>query len=107
MEARPDEDGGMEAATESWSTQQLAEFLAVVSSFRDERSAVQGALDWAAEALDAEMAALLSGGSVEASIGFPAGKADGPALVAVCRGETDTIEIDGLGAADALSFSVE
>jgi signal transduction histidine kinase len=96
----------VQSAVESWSTQQLAGFLAVVSSFQDERSAIQGALDWAAEALDAEIAALLSGGNVEASIGFPAGKADGRALDAVCRGESDTIDIDGVGAADALCFSL-
>jgi signal transduction histidine kinase len=123
MGARPEADGGKDAATaqrrfavehasdddarRGGSTQQLVEFLAVVSSFQDERSAIQGALDWTAEALDAEIAALLSGRNVEASIGFPSGKADGRALDAVCRGETDTIEITGVGAADALCFSVE
>ena len=43
------------------STQRLTEFLAAVSGFRDEASAIQGAAQLAAEALAAEAAAVLAG----------------------------------------------
>jgi signal transduction histidine kinase len=97
----------LQPTVESWSTQQLAEFLAVVSSFPDERSAIQGALDRTAEALEAEVAALVKGNDVEASIGFPAGQADVAAVLSICTGANDVIEIDGVGACEAVSVSLE
>ena len=54
-----------------WSTQQLTGFLATVSSASDERTAIRLAVERAAEALDAEVAALLLRGEVYVSIGFP------------------------------------
>jgi hypothetical protein len=42
------------------STQRLAEFLAAVSGFRDEASAVRGAAERAADALEAEVAAIVA-----------------------------------------------
>jgi diguanylate cyclase (GGDEF)-like protein len=56
---------------ESWSTQQLTEFLALVSSFTDERSATRGAVERAAEVVDAEVVAVIRGGVVEVAIGYP------------------------------------
>jgi signal transduction histidine kinase len=97
----------MHSGVESWSTQQLAEFLTVVASFSDERSAVQGALDRTAEAMEAEIAALIVRGEVEASIGFAAGNVVSGALLAVATGTTKTIEIEGLGSCDAISISLE
>jgi signal transduction histidine kinase len=89
--------GDFVPSSESWSTQQLAEFLAVVSSYEDEQSAIQGALERTAEALEAEVAALVRGSSVEASIGFPVGAVDDSGLLAVREGRSDTIEVAGLG----------
>jgi signal transduction histidine kinase len=97
----------LQSSVESWSTQQLAEFLAVVASFGDERSAIQGALERTAEALEAEVAVLLRKNYVEASIGFAAGKVDANAVQAVADGATGTIEVEGLGACDALAMSLE
>ena len=57
---------------ESWTTQQLVEFLSLVSSFPDEQSAICGAVERAAEALEAEVGAVVSDGRVRASTGFPA-----------------------------------
>jgi diguanylate cyclase (GGDEF)-like protein len=70
----------------SWSTQQLAEFAAAIADRRDEASALRVAADRAAEALDAEYAAVVRGGRIGATTGFPAGRvpaegllrADGP-----------------------------
>jgi diguanylate cyclase (GGDEF)-like protein len=58
---------------ESWTTQQLAEFLSVISSFTGERDALRGSVEQAAEAIDTEVSALVRDGEVAASIGFPAG----------------------------------
>ena len=58
-----------------WSTQQLAEFIAAVSTCETEASAALAAVEWAAEALDAEVAAILGGGEVLAAVGYPEGTA--------------------------------
>jgi signal transduction histidine kinase len=87
---------------ESWSTQQLAEFLAVVSSYEDEQSAIQVALERTAEALESEVAALIRGSSVEASIGFPVGAVNETGLLAVREGRSDSIDVAGLGSCAAI-----
>ena len=97
----------MQSTVESWSTQQLAEFLAVVSSFADERSAILGALERTAEALEAEVAALVEGDEVEASIGFPAGAVDTAALLSVSARRSEVIEIAGVGACVAVCIALE
>ena len=58
---------------ESWTTRQLAEFLSVVSSFTDERDALQGCVERAAAAIGTEVAVLIREGKVAASVGFPPG----------------------------------
>jgi diguanylate cyclase (GGDEF)-like protein len=58
---------------ESWTTRQLAEFLSVVSSFTDERDALQGCVERAAAAIGTEVAALVRDGKVVAAIGFKPG----------------------------------
>jgi diguanylate cyclase (GGDEF)-like protein len=63
----------MEFPAESSTTQQLAEFLSVVSSFTEKGDALRGGVEGAAEAIDTEVAALVRDGRVDASIGFPAG----------------------------------
>src|SRR3982074_929901 len=61
--------------TSLWSTQQLAEFLAAVSVCETEASAALTAVERAAEALEAEVAAILSGGEVVVAVGYPEGAA--------------------------------
>ena len=85
----------MGSSAENWSTQQLAEFLAVVTSYPDEESATRGAVERAAEALEAEVAAIVKGGGVVASIGFPEGELPAAELVAVTRGELEQLEVPG------------
>jgi diguanylate cyclase (GGDEF)-like protein len=92
---------------ESWSTQQLAEFLAFVSSFTDEQSAMRGAVERAAEVLDAEAAALVRGGSVETHIGFGVAQVPEDELMAVSRGTSDSVEIPGLGSCVAAAAALE
>ncbi|GAB7190072.1 hypothetical protein NUM3379_07780 [Kineococcus sp. NUM-3379] len=76
--------------------QQLVELLAVVSSCRDEATAVQAAVECAAQALEAEAACLVLGGDVVTSVGFPAGSRDHDALAAGGVGRRHA-EIPGIG----------
>ena len=48
----------------NWSMQQLTEFLAAISGFENEESALRGAVERAAEAFDAELGAIVRDGSV-------------------------------------------
>jgi PAS domain S-box-containing protein len=96
---------GLTAA--NWSTQQLTGFLATVSSASDERTAVRLAVERAAEALDAEVAALLRRGEVYVSIGFPSDPALERALAEVAEGRTTTLVAPGLGECAAFSIEVE
>ena len=91
----------------NWSTQQLTAFLATVSSASDERAAIRLAVERAAEALDAEVAALLRRGEVVVSIGFPSDPALERALTDVADGRTTTLMAPGLGECSALAIEVE
>ena len=82
---------------DSWSTQQLAEFLAAVSSFTDQESAMRGGVERAAEALDAEVAALVRDGGVAVSIGFPEGEAPEDMLLELAETGASDGELPGLG----------
>jgi diguanylate cyclase (GGDEF)-like protein len=77
--------------------QQLVELLAVVSSFADEDSAVQGAVERSAQALEAEVAAVVFGDRVAASIGFPVGQVPESDLVAVARRRRGWVDVPGVG----------
>ena len=82
---------------ESWTTQQLGEFLSVVSSFTDEVDAMRSSVERAAEAIDAEVAALVDDGRLLASIGFPAGEAPADELVRASRDARFECELGTLG----------
>jgi len=90
----------------NWSTQQLAEFLGLVSSFNDPAFARRRAVERAAEAFDAEVAALVSRDAIEASIGFPAG-AEPRSLTAVASGERQMIEVPGVGTCTAFAATLD
>jgi diguanylate cyclase (GGDEF)-like protein len=77
--------------------QQLVELLAVVSSFPDDASAVQGAVERSAQALEAEVAAVVVAGRVVAAIGFPAGQVPEVELVAVAARKRDHLVVPGVG----------
>ena len=77
---------------------QLIEVLATVSSFTDEAEAVQGAVERSAQALEAEVAAVVSGGVVAASVGFPSGAVPEPELVDVALRRRVGLDVVGVGA---------
>ena len=74
----------------NWSTQQLAEFLAVVSSVPEPAAAIREAIERSAEALEAEVGAVVRHDQVVASVGFPAGAAPHDELVALARSDAAT-----------------
>ncbi len=84
----------MEAST--WSAQQLAQYLAAVSAHDEESRAVRNAVELAAEAFEAEAAAVVVVGAVLASIGFPTGSAPVDALVDAGRHGV-ALEVPGAG----------
>jgi diguanylate cyclase (GGDEF)-like protein len=91
----------------SWAAQQLAELLATVSSYEDEESAKRGAVERAAEALEAEAGALVEDGSVVASVGFPSGAVPEAALLRAADERTGTLEVPGVGLCATLSAPLD
>jgi diguanylate cyclase (GGDEF)-like protein len=90
----------------SWSTLQLTEFLAVVSACGDEDSAMRSGMERAAEALEAEVAALVSETEVLAAVGFAEGALPHRDLLAAARGEEHCLQIPGAGAAAVAAIPV-
>src|SRR5919112_690832 len=88
----------MSASAGFWSTQQLTEFLAAVSSCPDEQAAIRVAVERAAEALESEVGAVVLGGRLVAVIGFPGGKAPEAELVSVAQGGRRLLDLPGLPA---------
>jgi signal transduction histidine kinase len=81
-------------ATAAWSTQQLAEFVAAVER--------------AAEALDADVAAIVGDGQVLAAVGYPEGAAPVAELEAVRPGFGGSLlEVPGVGRCTAAAASLE
>jgi signal transduction histidine kinase/CheY-like chemotaxis protein len=91
----------------AWSTQQLTGFLALVSSAEDEYAASVIAVQRTAEALQAELAALVREREVVAAVGCPADAVLERALIDVVAGEAGTIAAPGLGECPALSIPIE
>ncbi|HKT05894.1 MAG TPA: sensor domain-containing diguanylate cyclase [Rugosimonospora sp.] len=85
--------------------QQLVELLAVVSSFPDEASAVRSAVERSAQALEAEVAAVVVADRVAASIGFPAGQVPEADLVAVAQRRRGWLAVPGVGRCPAMAAS--
>jgi len=83
--------------------QQLVELLAVVSSFPNEASAVQGAAERAAQTLEAEVAAVVYDGRVLAAVGFPVDETPHEDLIAVTRRERDYVMVPGFGPCHAIA----
>jgi signal transduction histidine kinase len=92
----------------AWSTQQLAEFLAVVSSSETEASAALAAVERAAEALDAPVAAILRDGRLMAAVGYPKGAAPVAELRSVTPGRAGgEVAVPGVGPCPAIAVALE
>lgn len=94
----------MSASIASWSTQQLSEFVAVVSGADDAALAMRSGVEMAAAALDADAVALVRDYELAHAIGWPAGQAPAETIRAVphVRGaEPPTLPVPGMGAVPA------
>ncbi|MEA2589366.1 MAG: hypothetical protein QOH66_2293, partial [Actinomycetota bacterium] len=97
-----------EMPTRVWSTQQLAEFLGAVSSSETEASAALAAVERAAEALDAEVAAIVCRGEVVAAVGYPEGTGPAAELISVAAGGAGAeLTVPGVGACPATRVALE
>jgi signal transduction histidine kinase len=95
----------IDASTTNWSTQQLVEFLDVAASAENASQAADRAVERAAEALDAEIAAIVRGSALVTSVGFPRGQVPERALVFAAHNGSD-LELEGLGRCAILSVPV-
>jgi diguanylate cyclase (GGDEF)-like protein len=90
-----------------WAAQQLAEFLAGVSSADDEPAAVRGAVERAAEAFEAEAVALVADGVVVATTGFAHGGVPAASLLEVAEHPSGSLEVPGVGSCKTISVPIE
>jgi diguanylate cyclase (GGDEF)-like protein len=84
-------------APDRWTTPRLAEFVAAITGAADEESATRRAVDWATEALEAEIGVIIEGGVPLASVGFPRGGIPSAALNEAIIGGSGVFEVEGLG----------
>jgi diguanylate cyclase (GGDEF)-like protein len=91
-------DSRNEPLSEGWATRQLSDFLTLVSSFDDARSATVRLVERAAEVLEADAAGLLDGNQLVVAAGPKAHSIDPGELRAVASGRRDSIR---LGEAEA------
>ena len=89
------------------SARQLVEFLAAVSAYPDERSALLGATERAAVAVGADVAALVINGAVVAAVGFPFGQVPIDRVHAAVRANPGTMEWAGVGTCAVIVVPVE
>jgi signal transduction histidine kinase len=94
--------------TTAWSTQQLAEFVAAVSAAESEPDAALAAVERAAEALNANVAAIVAGGEVVAEVGYAGGTAAAEDLEAVQPALAScSLEVPGVGTCTAAAAALE
>ena len=91
----------------AWSTQQLAEFLAAVSSADTEAAAARATVERTAEELDAEVAAIVCGGELLAAVGYPDGAAPVAELAGLAPGVDGELTVPGLGICLATAVLLE
>jgi diguanylate cyclase (GGDEF)-like protein len=88
-------------------TEQLADYLALISSFGDERTATQGGIERLAEVVHAVAAALVRDGAVPASFGFGEREIPLEAVVAVAEGRREALTVPGSGPCEAVAVPME
>jgi diguanylate cyclase (GGDEF)-like protein len=97
----------MSTYSSGWSTQQLAEFLTAIAAYADRASALQGAVERVAEALEAEVAAIVRDDEVLATVGFPKEAVPAALLCAAGADSPATIAIPALGVCHLAVISLE
>src|SRR5256885_13030269 len=92
--------------SDSWSTSQLVEFLAVLSEQRDEEAALRLAVERVLESLDAEVGVLFGPGAVLAAVGLRPEDPQVDRLVAAARDGAETVHVAGLGEGPAAGVAL-
>ncbi len=92
--------------SDAWSTQQLVEFTAALPGCASPAVLFRRAVERAAEAVDADVAALVRDGQVLASIGFRADDAGGGAQAVLAALGAGTLLVAGVGVCPVLSAAV-
>lgn len=96
----------MESA-DRWSTTRLAEFVAAVAGAPDEKSAAGRAVEWATEALEAEIGVILEAGVPLASVGFPRSEIPNDRLSKAISSGSEVLEVAGIGLCRLASTRLE
>ncbi len=92
----------------SWSTQQLAEFIAGVSIAETEAAAARAAVERVAEALGANVAAIVCDGELVAAVGSPADSVPADELERVMPGAARSwLDVPGAGRCAAVAVTLE
>ncbi|MGH2358615.1 MAG: hypothetical protein ACRDGJ_11520, partial [Candidatus Limnocylindria bacterium] len=94
------------AVMKGWSTQQLTEFLAAIGAADSRPAALRLAAERVAEAVEAEVAAVVIGGRVAAQVGFEPRRVRRGLLRRLAAG-ADPVDIEGLGRCRAVSGRIE
>jgi signal transduction histidine kinase len=94
--------------TSAWSAQQLAEFVAAVTAAEGESSAATTAVERAAEAFDADAAAIVRGGELVVEVGFAEGRTPVDELARIDAGIAGSrLEVPGVGLCAAAAAALE
>jgi diguanylate cyclase (GGDEF)-like protein len=94
-------------ATSGWALEQLTAYLFGLASAGEPDAVVLEALDRAAEAMEAEVAALICDGSVISSIGFANGEAPVETLLHTVAGRLTQADLPGVGPCHVSGASFE
>ncbi|MDQ1402814.1 MAG: hypothetical protein QOG03_1130 [Actinomycetota bacterium] len=94
-------------APSGWATQQLAEFLAVLTSAADDEDAVADALERLAESFEADAGAFLRQGRVAASLGWATGCTPDAEVIAAAAGDGAGVTLTGVGACETVVIPVD
>ena len=92
----------------TWSTQQLAEFVAAITVTDSDESAATVAVERSAEALDAEVSAIVLGGTLVAAVGYPEGGAPVAEIESLRPGASEAVlTVPGSGMCPAVATALE
>ena len=94
-------------ATSDWATQQLAEFLAVLTGAADDREAETHAIERLAESFEADAGAFIKNGRVTSSLGWPSGRTPTAELIAAMATDESTIDLSGVGRCETAVIPVD
>ncbi|MHB8509691.1 MAG: putative bifunctional diguanylate cyclase/phosphodiesterase, partial [Candidatus Dormibacteria bacterium] len=89
-----------------WAAQQLAEYLAAVGETANRAAALLAGVELAAEALDAEVAAIMAQETLVSAIGFPSGQFPHKAMRRVIDCRAGELDVPGVGLCPAVAVEI-